>query len=113
MGCHLVMAFGVALPALIPGLAAIAAAALCVGGTLIAILMLGMQEARRVAGEDAAPLMATMTASFGAGQVIGPLSVSALVGPAEDFAVPLLLAAAALIVSGLALLGGAKRPRAE
>src|SRR5216684_5368893 len=43
---HLLMAFGVALPVVWPGIAAIMVAALFVGGTFMVITMVGMQEAR-------------------------------------------------------------------
>ena len=39
--------------------------------------MAGLQEARRVAGAAAPRLMAAMTAAFGTGQLIGPLTVGA------------------------------------
>jgi len=50
---HLVMAFGVVLPVIWPGIAAIMLAALFVGGTFMVITMTGMQEARNVAGAHA------------------------------------------------------------
>lgn len=73
MWCHVVMALGVALPALFSGLWPIMLAALCVGGTFVTLTLAGIQEARRVAGAASRPLIAAMTAAFAAGQMIGPV----------------------------------------
>jgi hypothetical protein len=97
----LLMALGVVLPLMIPGLSGILAAVVLVGGTFMVITMAGMQEARRVAGERARPLMAAMTSAFAIGQIAGPLWVSyeSSVAPA------LLVPAAFLVLSAAALFG--------
>jgi predicted MFS family arabinose efflux permease len=98
------MAVGVALPAFWSGMMPIVLAACAVGGTFVVITMVGMQEARRILGpRDAPPLMAAMTAAFGAGQIAGPLCVSAVVAAGGGFAPALLLATLALAVSAWAL----------
>ena len=103
IACHLVMALGVAMPVFVAGLAGILLAALLVGGTFVVITQVGLQEARAVAGARARPLMAAMTAAFALGQVVGPLSVTSLLGRG-GFERPLILAAALLALSALALL---------
>jgi predicted MFS family arabinose efflux permease len=103
IAAQVVMAAGVALPVVAGGMVTIALAASAVGGTFVVITMVGMQEARRVAGSGAAPLMAAMTAAFGAGQIAGPLCVSAIVAAGGGFAPALLLAALALSLSAWAL----------
>jgi MFS family permease len=70
---NVAMGIGVLVPIALPGLAGIAIAALCVGGTFMVNTMVGMQEARRVAGARAGGLMAAMTSAFAAGQIAGPL----------------------------------------
>ena len=75
---NLVMAAGVLIPLAQPGLIGIVVAALCVGGTFMVNTMVGLQEARRVAGKHAKVLMAAMTSAFAAGQIAGPLLVSVL-----------------------------------
>ena len=75
---NLVMAAGVLVPVVVPGLVAIVVAALLVGGSFMVNTMVGLQEARRVAGPQARLLMAAMTAAFAAGQIAGPLLVSVL-----------------------------------
>src|SRR6185312_13745257 len=62
--CYLLMAAGVVLPVLWPSLAAILLAALLVGGTFMVVTMLGLREARRVAGADATGFIAALTAAF-------------------------------------------------
>ena len=69
-----------ALPVWWPGIDAVMLSALLVGGTFMVITLIGMQEARALAGVDAAALMAAMTTAFAAGQIAGPLCVSYLVG---------------------------------
>lgn len=100
---HLVMALGVAAPAFWPGIGGIALAALCVGGTFVVITMVGLQEARTVAGPQAPRLMAAMTAAFAAGQIVGPLLVSLIVGLGGGFSVALVIAGGVLL-AGVAFL---------
>jgi predicted MFS family arabinose efflux permease len=107
---HLVMAVGVALPVINPGISATLLAALGVGGTFVVVTMLGMQEAREVAGAAATGLMAAMTSAFALGQVAGPLSASYLHGADGNFSAALLVACAALVISA-ALLASLSRPR--
>src|SRR5450432_3304961 len=95
----LLMALGVVLPLMIPGLFGILVAAVLVGGTFMVITMAGMQEARRVAAEHARPLMAAMTSAFAFGQIAGPLWV----GYKSSFAQALLAAATVLLLSAAAL----------
>jgi len=104
IGCHLVMALGVAAPVFWPGIGGIVLAALCVGGPFVVVTMVGLQDARSVAGAQAPRLMAAMTAAFAAGQIIGPLSVSFLVGAGGGFAGALLFACAMLVAGALLLL---------
>ena len=103
---QLVMALGICLPALVPGLISIMLSALAVGGTFMVNTMVGMQEARAAAGPDARGLMATMTTAFAVGQIIGPIAVSYTVAGGGRFATPLLIAAGALTISACLLATG-------
>ena len=78
IGSHLVMALGVVIPLVVPGLPGILAAALLVGSTFVVVTMAGMEEARRVAGPRARALMAAMTSAFALGQILGPVIVGFL-----------------------------------
>jgi len=97
---HVVMAIGVAMPVLLPGMAGIVISALCVGGTFLVGTMTGMQEACTAAPDHASRLMAAMTAAFGMGQILGPLLVS-LVADLR-FGMNALLTGAALLLLGSA-----------
>lgn len=105
MASQFIMAFGIVLPAVWSGLPAILIAALCVGGTFMVVTLAALQEARRVAGANATALIAAMTSSFAAGQIIGPLTVSAGLGGDGGFSQALMVAAAALAGSAFLLVG--------
>jgi predicted MFS family arabinose efflux permease len=97
------MAVGVALPVLVPGMASIALSALLVGGPLVGITMVGVQDARLVAGPRAQQLIAAMTTAFAIGQIAGPLCVSFAAGYGGGFAVCLIGASLLLAFSAIAL----------
>jgi len=94
-----VMAAGAVTPLVQPGLPGILVSALLVGGTFVVVTLVGVQEARAVAGESAGALVAAMTAAFAGGQIVGPLVVSALGG----YEVALVAAGVALAASAVAL----------
>jgi len=73
---QLLMAAGVVMPAIFPGLGSIVIAAICVGGTFMVITMLGMQQAQVSGGPRARTLMANLTAAFALGQLTGPVFFS-------------------------------------
>lgn len=103
--CQLIMAAGVLLPVIWPGMAAIMIAALCVGGTFMIITMLGMQEAQATGGAKAKQLIAALTAAFATGQLLGPICFSlshAWFNTDLDFA--LVLATAGLVAASVWLL---------
>jgi predicted MFS family arabinose efflux permease len=100
---YVLMAIGVVLPALWPALPAILIAALLVGGTFMVVTMLGLREARAVAGEQATGFIAAITAAFAVAQIIGPLVVSAVVHLHDGLAAALAAAALVLLVAACAL----------
>jgi predicted MFS family arabinose efflux permease len=110
MASQLIMATGVALPVVWPGLAAIMVAALLVGGTFMVITMTSMQEARVVGGRDPTRLIAAMTAAFALGQIVGPVSVSYTITAGGDFSVALLVAS---LILGVGAYGLSRSPREE
>lgn len=93
-------AIGVALPAFDPGLPACLLSALLVGGTFMGTVTIAMAAAR---GESRRrpQLAAWMTASYGVGQIAGPLLAEALHSRYQQFAPALLAAAAALALGAL------------
>jgi predicted MFS family arabinose efflux permease len=101
--CYVLMAIGAALPVFLPGLSAILAAALLVGGTFMVVTMAGLREARTVAPQAATAFIATLTAAFALAQVIGPVLVSVVVHLPHGFSASLLAAVLVLLVAALAL----------
>jgi predicted MFS family arabinose efflux permease len=100
---HLVMALGVALPVVWSSIVAVMLAGLLVGGTFMVITMVGMQEARSVAGARATGLMAALTSAFALGQIAGPIVVSYVVAAGGGFSAALLVAGAVLLLSAYEL----------
>lgn len=90
---HLVMAAGIVLPVAWRSPVAVFAAALCVGGTFMVITLVALLEAREAARDHAGVVIASMTAAFATGQIIGPLTVGA---GGAGFSTGLLAAAAML-----------------
>ena len=94
---HLVMACGVVLPVVWPGIVPIMLSALLVGGTFTVITMAGFQEGREIGGVQ---MIAAMASAFAVGQIAGPLAVSSVVRADGRFS-------AALVAAGLLLLASA------
>jgi predicted MFS family arabinose efflux permease len=97
------MAIGLLVPPVAPGMAGTMIAALCVGGTFMGITMVGLQEARRLAGPGARALIAAMTSAFAVGQIVGPLIAGYFVKSGSDFSHALISAAIVLLASTFAL----------
>ena len=102
-GGHVLMAFGVAVPVVWPGIAGIVLSSLCVGGTFMVITLAAMQEARRVAPASSVSLMAVMTTAFAIGQILGPVLVSFVANEQRGLDISLIAASTLLVLSALAL----------
>jgi MFS family permease len=100
---HLLMAAGVLLPALLPGLGAVIASALLVGGTFVVTTMTSLQVAQETSRGNATRLVAAMTAAFALGQIIGPVVAGLLFDAGYGFSGGLLLSGALLALSALLL----------
>ena len=94
----LVQAIGVALPALHTPVAYILSA-LLVGGTFMGTVTIAMPAARHAAATVRFNMLAVMTASYGVGQIIGPLIASWLYARTGSFDASLFIAAATLVVA--------------
>jgi MFS family permease len=105
---QMVMAAGVLLPALHASLATITLSALCVGGTFMVVTLLALQEGAAVGGAGAQRLIATMTAAFAAGQLLGPVAATVLEMAGFGMDAALMIAAGGLAVG--AVLPGWARP---
>jgi predicted MFS family arabinose efflux permease len=102
---HLVQAIGIVMPVLSDAPAVVLVSALLFGGTLIGITALVVAYAGRLA--NAGRMIGALTASFGLGQIVGPIVAGALAEGGRGFKLPLVLAAATVAVGGVLLGVGA------
>jgi len=100
----LVQAVGVVLPVLHTPSAHLLSA-LLVGGTFMGTVTIAMPAARRVSARVRFNMLAIMTASYGLGQIVGPLMANALYAETGSFDASLILAAMALLAAGALCFG--------
>ncbi|RQS65241.1 YbfB/YjiJ family MFS transporter [Burkholderia sp. Bp8963] len=96
-GCA-VQAAGIALGIVWPSAPGLALGSMLLGLPFTAITLFAMREARRLHGDRAAGLMGYATASYGIGQIAGPLVAAPLVAYAGTFTPALWVAVASLVV---------------
>jgi predicted MFS family arabinose efflux permease len=77
------------------------------GGTFMGITALGLNAARRLAGNNSDRVIGWMTASFGLGQFLGPAIAGRLAHMTQGFEVPSMVAALLLLL-GITLLRDVK-----
>ncbi len=112
---YTLQAIGVLLSVVWPTVAGFMLASVLLGAPFTAITLYAMRESRRLRGNASAGLMGYATASYGVGQILGPLFAAPLAQKTGTFALPLLVAAAALALGALlfAWVGGrARAPQA-
>ncbi len=95
----LLEAVGVALSAAGGDVRILLLAAGLLGGTFMGLTALGLVSARQLSAGDPRRALALMTASFGAGQMIGPSIAGVLYDLFGSYLFPSLLAAAALVLA--------------
>jgi predicted MFS family arabinose efflux permease len=93
---YLLQALGVALSVLWPSVAGFALGSLLLGLPFTAITLFAMRDARRLRGNAAAGLIGYVTASYGVGQILGPIFAAPLAQRTGSFTAPLLTAVAVL-----------------
>ena len=71
------------------------------GGTFMGLTALGLITGRLLSAGDPRRALALMTASFGAGQIVGPLVAGTLFDLRGSYLLPSLLAAAALVAAAV------------
>ena len=105
---HGVMALGVVLPVLWPGIVAIMVCALLVGGTFTVITMAGFQEGREVGGVR---MIAALASAFAVGQIGGPVVVRTVARGHDGFSEALVIACVVLVVAACVVAAPARRAR--
>ena len=100
---HVVLAAGVVLPVVVPGIWAIMASALLVGAMFTVITMAGFQEARVVRGAAARGLIGALASAFAVGQIVALLGVGYALGTGGGLTGVLLTAGGLLVASAVAL----------
>jgi hypothetical protein len=95
---YALQAAGVVLSVAWPTIGGFALGSLLLGMPFTTITLFAVRDARRLRGDAAAGLIGYATASYGIGQILGPLFAAPLAQRTGSFAAPLLVAAAALAV---------------
>ncbi|WP_431112186.1 YbfB/YjiJ family MFS transporter [Variovorax paradoxus] len=98
---YALQALGVVLSVAWPTITGFALGSLLLGMPFTAITLFAMRDARRLRGNAAAGLIGYATASYGVGQIIGPLFAAPLAQRTGSFQLPLLVAAAALALGSM------------
>lgn len=109
---YALQALGVVLSVAWPTIPGFALGSLLLGMPFTAITLFAMRDARRLRGNAAAGLIGYATASYGVGQIVGPLFAAPLAQRTGSFELPLLVAAAALALGSVlfALVWSRSRP---
>ncbi|KUY81892.1 YbfB/YjiJ family MFS transporter [Burkholderia sp. RF4-BP95] len=111
-GCA-TQALGIAAGIVWPNAAGFSIGSALLGLPFTAITLFAMREARRLHGERAAGLMGYATASYGVGQILGPLVAAPLTARFGSFSPALWVAAGALLVGAAGFAATAARGRAQ
>lgn len=110
---YLVQAVGMALPSLSRSPAAALAGAALFGGTFMGITTLALNAGRALAPAAPGRVIATLTAVYGVGQILGPLLAGALSQRLGDPRPGVLAAAGAVALGGVLLARPGGRPGAD
>ena len=103
--CYAMQALGVLLSVAWPSVPGFALGSLLLGLPFTAITLFAVRDARRLRGNGAAGLIGLATASYGIGQILGPLFAAPLAQRTGSFSVPLLVAAGALAAGAVLFTG--------
>ena len=96
-----VQAVGIAASVLWPTVPGLLLTAVLLGGTIMGITALGLMAAGDLSRRDPRRTMALMTASFGLGQIIGPLFAGVVADRTGSLAMPSLVASVVLVVGAV------------
>lgn len=99
--CYLTQGVGVGIGIVSPNVAGFAVGSVLVGLPFTAITVYAVRECRRLRGDNASGLIGLVTASYGIGQIVGPLVAAPLVAATGNFTAALLCASGALVLGAI------------
>jgi predicted MFS family arabinose efflux permease len=111
--CYVIQALGILLGVVFPSALGLGLGSLLLGLPFTAITLFAMREARRLRGDAAAGLMGYATASYGLGQIAGPLVAAPIAEHTGSFSTALWIAAMALAAGAAGLAYVARRGTAS
>jgi len=104
LGAYLLQASGILVSVWAESMTTVLFVAVSFGGTFLGIVALTLTEGNLRMPGDGRRAAAFLTASFGVGQVLGPVLAGTLADIQEGFAVPLVLATVCVAIAGLCVL---------
>jgi len=104
LGAYALQAAGILVSVWAESMTTVLFAAVSFGGTFLGIVALTLTEGNLRMPGDGRRAAAFLTASFGIGQMLGPVLAGVLADIQEGFAIPLLLASVCVAIAGLCVL---------
>jgi len=104
LGAYLLQAAGILVSVWAESMTTVLFVAVSFGGTFLGIVALTLTEGNLRMPGDGRRAAAFLTASFGVGQVLGPVLAGTLADIQEGFTVPLVLATVCVAIAGLCVL---------
>jgi predicted MFS family arabinose efflux permease len=101
LGAYVIQALGILVSIGADSISTALFAAISFGGTFMGIVAMTLAEGHRRMPDEGRRAAAVLTASFGIGQVLGPVLAGILADLRHGFDLPLLLAAACVLLGGL------------
>jgi MFS family permease len=101
LAAYTLQAAGILVSAWADSIGEVLFAAVTFGGTFLGIVALTLGEGKLRMGKEGGRAAAFLTASFSVGQMLGPIVAGRLADRQDGFALPLLLAAASIILGGV------------
>ena len=101
LAAYILQAIGILVSIWADSLVEVLFAAVAFGGTFLGIVAMTLAEGNRRMKADGRRAAAILTASFGIGQMLGPVLAGMLADIQEGFALPLMLAAACIVLGGM------------
>ncbi|WP_150622029.1 YbfB/YjiJ family MFS transporter [Pandoraea captiosa] len=99
--CYVMQGLGVGIGIVVPNVAGFAVGSVLVGLPFTAITVYAVRECRRLRGDNANGLIGLVTASYGIGQIVGPLVAAPLVAATGGFTTALLCASGVLVLGAI------------